>query len=103
MSHAIVQDSPEGVVLAVHVQPGAKRTEYAGLHGEAMKFRVAAPPAEGAANEALCSFLAEQFGLPKGSVVLRSGLSSRRKRVLLKGVSGRRVKEVFYPEASEAC
>lgn len=91
----MIQESPEGVLLTVHVQPGAKRTEYAGLHGEALKFRVAAPPAEGEANEALCAFLAELFGLPKGAVVLRSGLSSRHKRVWLKGVSSRRVQEVL--------
>ncbi|TAJ22350.1 MAG: YggU family protein [Nitrospirae bacterium] len=95
MSQAMIQESPDGVLLTVHVQPGAKRTEYAGLHGEALKFRVAAPPAEGEANDALCAFLAKLFELPKGSVVLRSGLSSRHKRVLLKGLSIRLVREVL--------
>ena len=91
----MIQDSPDGAVLTVHVQPKAARTEYAGVHGDALKFRVAAPPVDGAANEALCAHLAERFGLPKSAVSMLAGLSSRRKRVLLKGVAGRRVSEVF--------
>ena len=91
----MVQDSPEGAILIVHVQPKATRTEYVGVHGDALKFRVAAPPVEGAANEALCAYLAERFGIPKSAVSMLAGLSSRRKRVLLKGVAGRRVSEVF--------
>lgn len=79
----------------MHVQPGASRTEYAGVHGDALKFRVAAPPVEGVANEALCGYLAERFGLPKKAVEIRSGLSARRKRVLLIGVSAGRVNTVF--------
>jgi uncharacterized protein (TIGR00251 family) len=86
-----VQDSPEGAVLAIHVQPKASKTEYAGLHGDLLKFRVAAPPVEGAANEALCAYLAKQFRLPKSAVVIEVGQGSRHKRVLLMGVTARQV------------
>jgi uncharacterized protein len=95
MSHPAVQDSPEGAVLTVHVQPKASKTEYAGLHGGALKFRVAALPVEGAANEALCAYLAERFGLPKKAIVVQSGHGSRRKRLLLIGVTAVRVKDVL--------
>ena len=95
MNHPAVQDSPEGAVLTIHVQPKASKTEYAGLHGGALKFRVAAPPVEGAANEALCAHLAELFSLPKKSVVLLSGQSSRHKRVLLYGISTQRVRNLL--------
>ena len=95
MNHPAVQDSPEGAVLTIHVQPKASKTEYAGLHGGALKFRVAAPPVEGAANEALCAHLAELFNLPKKSVVLLSGQGSRKKRVLLAGVTANRVQAVL--------
>ncbi len=95
MTQAPVQEAPEGVMLIIHVQPGASRTEYVGTHGGALKFRVAAPPVEGAANEALCAYLAEQFGLPKRAVKVSSGRGSRRKRVLLTGVTGLRAREVF--------
>jgi len=69
------------VVLALHVQPGASRTEVAGVHGDALKIRLAAPPAEGRANAALIAFLAEAFGVPRASVTLLRGAASRRKSV----------------------
>ena len=95
MSHPAVQDSPEGAVLTIHVQPKASKTEYAGLHGGALKFRVAAPPVEGVANEALCAYLAGLFGLPKMAVAVRSGHNSRKKRVVLAGVTAERVQEML--------
>lgn len=81
-----IQETAEGVVLSIHVQPRASRTAYAGRHGEALKFRVAAPPVEGAANEALCRFLATMFGVSKGAVRVESGLKGREKRVVIAGL-----------------
>lgn len=75
----------DAILLTVHVQPGAKRTEAAGLHGNALKIRLAAPPVEGQANEALIAFLAEVFGVPKRQVELISGHASRSKRVRVVG------------------
>ena len=69
------------LVLEVHVQPGAKRTERAGTHGGRIKIRLAAPPIDGKANEALVEFLAGEYGVPKRNVTIESGLSSRQKRV----------------------
>ena len=74
-------EAPGRVVLELHVQPGAKRTEFAGRHGERLKVRLAAPPVEGRANEALIEFLAAEYGVPKRNVTIESGLSSRQKRV----------------------
>ena len=69
------------LLLALHIQPGARQTGFAGLHGEAMKLRLAAQPIEGRANAALCAFLAEFCGVPKSAVTLVSGETSRAKRV----------------------
>jgi uncharacterized protein (TIGR00251 family) len=68
-------------VLAVHAQPGAARTEVAGLHGDALKVRIAARAVDGRANEALRKFLAAAFGVPLGNVTLLRGETSRRKVV----------------------
>ena len=68
-------------MLTLHVQPGARRTEVAGLHGTALKLRLAAPAVEGKANAALRAFLAEAFGVPLRSVVLARGETSRDKVV----------------------
>lgn len=80
--------TPAGsLVLAVHAQPGAKRTEVAGVHGEALKIRVAAPALEDRANEALVEFLAERFAVPRRQVRLTGGARSREKRFEIEGAA----------------
>jgi len=69
------------LILALHVQPGAKRTEVAGQHGDALRIRLAAPPVEGRANAALLRFLADAFDVPVSSVTLLRGEASRKKTV----------------------
>ena len=75
------------ITLTLHIQPGARKTELAGLHGDAMKIRLAAPPVDGKANEALISFLAEILGLTRSAVSLKSGHSSRRKVLEVSGAT----------------
>jgi len=70
-------------VIAVHAQPGAKRSATAGLHGEALKIRVAAPPIEGKANDALTAFVAGALGVPRRMVSIIKGESSRDKLLLV--------------------
>ncbi|MEP7208264.1 MAG: DUF167 domain-containing protein [Casimicrobiaceae bacterium] len=69
------------LLLTLHVQPGAKATEAAGVHGDALKVRLAAPPVEGKANAALVRFIAAAFGVPMRQVEIVQGGSSRRKVV----------------------
>ena len=78
----------DDVVLTLHIQPGAKRTELAGIHGEALKIRLGAPPVDGKANDCLIAFLADRLRVPKSRVVLEAGMTSRSKRVRVVGVSG---------------
>ena len=73
------------MILDVHVQPGAKRSEFAGQHGSRLKIRLAAPAIENRANDALIEFLAEHYRVPKRSVRIASGLKSRDKRVVIEG------------------
>jgi hypothetical protein len=68
------------LVVSVHAQPGAKRTEVAGVHGDALKIRVAAPALEDRANEALIAFIADRLGVARRDVTLVSGAKSRAKR-----------------------
>jgi uncharacterized protein (TIGR00251 family) len=77
------------VVLDLHVQPGAKRTEVAGTHGDRLKIRLAAPPVDGAANDELVRFLAEAFGVPRRNVTIVTGATARRKRVRIEGATKR--------------
>jgi uncharacterized protein (TIGR00251 family) len=75
------------LVLEVHVQPGAKRTEVAGLHGGRLKIRLAARAVEGAANEALVEFLAEALGAAKRDLRIVAGATARQKRVVVTGAA----------------
>jgi len=77
------------IVLTLHVQPGAKRTEVAGTHGAALKIRLAAPPVDGKANTELVRFLAEAFGVPLRQVTLVRGESSREKVVRIESPTRR--------------
>jgi uncharacterized protein (TIGR00251 family) len=74
--------------VVVHVQPRARRTEVAGLHGDAVKLRLAAPPVYGAANEELVRFVAERLGVARSAVRVAAGATSRRKTVEVDGVDG---------------
>ena len=76
-------DRDGNVMLTVHVQPGARRSEIVGPHGDALKVRVAAPPVDGKANVAVVTLLAELLDAP---VELVAGASSRRKRLRITGL-----------------
>jgi len=75
----------DSITLTLHIQPGAKRSEMAGLHGDALKIRLAAPPIEGRANEALLRFIADSFGVPLRQIELLRGAQSRHKMVKVMG------------------
>jgi uncharacterized protein (TIGR00251 family) len=69
------------LILRVQVQPRASREEFAGLHGDALKIRLTAPPVDGKANTALIAFLANAFGVAKREVTLLQGETGRSKLV----------------------
>ena len=91
----MILESQEGAILTVHLQPKASHTDIVGVHGEALKIRVAAPPIAGAANDALCAFLAKSLQIPQASVVIKRGITGRRKQVLLKNITPDRLREVL--------
>ena len=82
-----------GVRLQVQVQPRASRSEVVGLHGDRVRVRLAAPPVDGAANEALIALLAEVLGVARSAVRIKTGLGARGKSVEVRGVSLREASE----------
>jgi uncharacterized protein len=95
MSHYPELSETDGAtVLAVHVQPGAGRTEVVGRHGDALKVRVAAPPTGNRANDAVIELVAKEFALKKADVNVASGVTSRDKRLQLTGVELRAAERV---------
>ncbi len=67
------------LVLEVRVQPRASRNEVQGLHDGALRVRLTAPPVDDRANEALCRWLAADFGVTRAAVELLRGATSRGK------------------------
>jgi uncharacterized protein len=100
MPSLIVRDSKDGAVLTVHVQPKAAHTVCIGIHGEALKIRVAAPPAGGAANRELIRFLADELSLPTAAVHIESGEGSRHKCVRLEGATAVYVMTCLMPKGA---
>ena len=87
-------ETPEGVILNVRAQPRSSRSGLDGLLGDAVKVRIRCAPVDGKANRELVETLADAFGLPKSSVVFKSGESSKTKRLLLRGVTAATVQAV---------
>lgn len=92
---AFLRETAEGCTLAVRVQPGAKRTAVIGVFGDGAQLKIAlqAPPVDGRANEALIGFLAELAAVPKSSVAIFSGHSSRSKVCAIKAMTRKTVCE----------
>jgi uncharacterized protein (TIGR00251 family) len=79
------------LTLRLHVQPGAARSGWAGLHGaQALRLRLAAPAVDGKANAACIAFLAQAAGVPKRAVVIVRGERAREKTVRIVGVGTER-------------
>lgn len=77
------------MMLAVRVIPRASKNAVGGRRGDALVIRLAAPPVEGAANDALVQYLAQLFDQPRRNVTILSGHTSRDKRVSIDGISER--------------
>ena len=82
-----------GVRITLHVQPRASSTAVQGLHGDAIKLRIAAPPVDGAANDEVIRFMAERLGVAQRAVILRQGTTGRRKVIEVTGVTPEWVRE----------
>lgn len=81
------RESPEGIILSIRAQPGARKDEIVGELADSLKVRITAPPEKGKANEAIVRLLAEKLGLKKSAIRVISGETSRDKRILVQGIS----------------
>ena len=97
MSALRLQATAAGVRVTVRVQPRAASNAIVGVHGDALKVRLTAPPVDGAANAALIELLASTFDVPARAITIRSGSSSRTKVVELDGMSVERVRQLLPP------
>jgi hypothetical protein len=82
-----VEQKNDGVIFGVKVVPGSSRTALAGLLGDLLKIKVAAPPEKGKANKCLVEFLAKQLGIKKKQISIVAGQTSPVKMVQVAGIS----------------
>lgn len=97
MTTKVVSDVNGGARLTIRVQPRASESRVEGLHGEAIKVRLRAPPVDGAANDALVALLAEVLGVSRRDVAIVAGHASRSKIVHVAGLSAATVERLLIP------
>lgn len=83
--------------ITIYVQPKASRNRIVGLHGDAVKISITAPPVDGKANESVVRFFAKLLKIPKSAITIISGETGRTKRLLLSGISATEVRETIDP------
>ncbi len=93
-----MRTEPDAVVVAVHLQPGARRTALAGEHGERLKIALQAPPVEGRANRALIEWLAARLRVSERAVSISAGKRGRDKTVRVSGVTAEEAVRRLKPE-----
>ncbi len=92
---SIDSDSADSFIIALHCQPGAKKTEVQGEHDGRLKLRLAAPPVEGKANEALIQWLSKTLEIRRTNIELLAGDLSRLKRVRVQGITAEQLKTIL--------
>src|SRR5690348_2104900 len=88
-----IKESASGVTFAVKVHPRARKNAITGAVGDALKLALTAPPVEGKANQAVIEFFADFFEIPRSSVTIASGETSRNKVIRINGLNAQRVRE----------
>jgi uncharacterized protein len=79
-----IREDREGLTFWVYVQPRAAKAAFAGIHRNALKVRLTAPPVEGAANKQCIELLAKTLQWPKSAIDIVSGQSSRHKQIRIR-------------------
>jgi uncharacterized protein len=88
-----VKESAKGITFAIKAHPRACKNAVTGVVGDALKLALTAPPIDGKANQVVVEFLADLFAIPRSSVTIASGETSRNKIVRISGLSRRAVEQ----------
>ena len=80
-----IRDTAAGATFAIRLHPRARKNAITGVAGDALKLALTAPPVEGKANQACIEFLAEFLNVPRSSVTIVAGQSSRNKVIRVAG------------------
>ena len=98
-----IKPTAGGVSFAVRVVPRASRSEVVGIHADALKISLAAPPVDGAANAALCELLADVLKVPLRTVSIRRGERAKLKTVEVQGIDVQSARRLLRLDAANEC
>src|SRR5215475_3326793 len=96
-----IRDTPAGATLHVRVHPRAKKNAITGEVGDALKLALTSPPVDGRANEACIAFLAELLNVPRSSVTIAAGQTSRNKLMRIAGMTASQAEERLRQACSD--
>ena len=88
-----IKNSPNGITFAVKVHPSAKKNAITGAVGDALKLALTAPPVDGKANAACVEFFAKLLNLPRSSVTIAAGKTSRNKVIRVSGLTAQQARD----------
>jgi uncharacterized protein len=97
MDSSFAKDIADGCTLSVRVHPCARKNSVTGVHADALKIALTAPPVDGKANKALIAFLADALRLPRARIAVVAGLTTRAKMVRITGKSAAEVAAALLP------
>lgn len=94
-----LKQTPSGITLSLHCQPGAKLTKVVGLHDDCLKIALQAPPLENKANALLVAWLSKQLKVPQKQIQFISGQNNRKKRIEIQGdISAEEIIQTLMPD-----
>jgi uncharacterized protein len=88
-----IHDTPAGALFTIRLHPRAKKNAITGEIGDALKLSLTSPPVDGRANDACIEFFAKLLKVPRSSVTIASGQTSRRKTIRVAGISADEVRK----------
>jgi uncharacterized protein (TIGR00251 family) len=90
-----ITKTERGIVFSIRVLPRSSRCEIAGIHGDALKLKITAPPVDGKANDECVRFLSETLGIKKSRISIVAGHTSRNKRIAISQITERDMESIF--------
>lgn len=92
----VIQKRSDGIIMRIAVQPKSSKNMIAGIHGDAIKIKLTAPPADNAANKMCIEYIADWLSVPKSRVEILSGQTGRKKNILIRCLDESSIQAIIH-------